>query len=104
VHAQGFLVAEDAGFVGHDTGPVQGRLAIEEENVAVLEVAVNDLDVQVAVDGGLGREELFGDGQATLVVFAFEAEGVAVAVFDYAGAGVHVWTVKDQLFHFLMFC
>lgn len=50
MHADGAFAGEDAGNVGHHRGLVQGRLAVDQEDVAVAQVA-QDFLVGTLSDG-----------------------------------------------------
>ena len=106
--------------MAHHARLVQRRLAVEDDNVAVLQVAVH-----LAVDlgrarrreanvgpgrgrealrrrGRLGREELLRVGRAVLDRHALERDEVAVLHLDEGGARVLVRPVDDGLLQLLV--
>lgn len=79
---------------------MQSGLPIEEKNVAVPQVAMHDLDIQVGIDGRLGREQLIGDGGARLRVLGPQPHNATIAVLDESGAArIHARAVHDRLAH-----
>lgn len=80
VHAHRLLldVCEDPGLVSHDTGLVQGGLAVDQEHIAINEVTIH-------LDARVGQEQL-GLGSSLGLVEPGQVDGATLCSLDQVRA------------------